>query len=164
MLILGIDPGLDTTGYGLIDFGEGQYRVIEAGVVRSTARLSLSERLGEIARDISAVLAQFSPDGVAVEELYAHYNHPRTAIIMGHARGVIFLAAAQAGVPVYSYAATKIKKSLTGNGRATKQQMQRMVASTLNLSTVPQPPDAADALAVALCHCRVIEVDEGVAV
>ncbi|MDX9856777.1 MAG: crossover junction endodeoxyribonuclease RuvC [candidate division Zixibacteria bacterium] len=164
MVILGIDPGLDTTGYGLIDFGAGQYRVIEAGVVRSTAKLSLSERLGEIARDISSVLAQFSPEGVAVEELYAHYNHPRTAIIMGHARGVIFLAAAQAGVPVYSYAATKIKKSLTGNGRATKLQMQRMVASTLNLSTVPQPPDAADALAVALCHCRVLEVDEGVAV
>lgn len=164
MLILGIDPGLDTTGYGLIESANGQHRVVEAGVIRSNAKLSLSERLGEIAAEIGGIIVQFAPAAMSVEELYAHYNHPRTAIVMGHARGVIFLKAAEAGVPVFSYAATRIKKSLTGNGRATKEQMQRMVASTLHLSTIPQPADAADALAVALCHCRVLEINEEVAV
>lgn len=164
MLILGIDPGLETTGYGLIESAGGQHRVVEAGVIRSNTKMSMADRLLEIAGEITAVLEQFSPDGVAVEELYAHYNHPRTAIVMGHARGIVFLRAAEAGVPVFSYAATRIKKSLTGNGRATKQQMQRMVASTLNLKAVPHPPDAADALAVALCHCRVLEITEEVGV
>ncbi|MBD3401778.1 crossover junction endodeoxyribonuclease RuvC [candidate division GN15 bacterium] len=163
MLILGIDPGLDTTGYGLIESADGNHRVVEAGVIRSTAKLPMAERLREISDEVKAVIEQFSPEAISIEELYAHYNHPRTAIIMGHARGVVFLRAAEAGIPIVSYAATRIKKSLTGNGRATKAQMQRMVANSLNLTAIPQPADAADALAVALCHCRVLELGDGVA-
>jgi crossover junction endodeoxyribonuclease RuvC len=98
------------------------------------------------------VIAQFSPEAMAVEELYAHYDHPRTAILMGHARGVIFLAAAQANMPVVSYASTKVKKLITGNGRAPKDQVQRTVQQELGLAHMPEPADVADALAVALCH------------
>jgi crossover junction endodeoxyribonuclease RuvC len=101
---------------------------------------------------------------IVVEELYSHYSHPITAVIMGHVRGVIYLRAAEANIPVVSYAATRIKKALTGNGRATKAQMQRMVSSSLRLPTIPEPPDAADALAVALCHCRAMAHHEVVAV
>ena len=89
---------------------------------------------------------------VAVEQLYSHYEHPQTAILMGHARGVIFLAAGQRGLPVISYAATRIKKTITGNGRASKEQVQRTVQRELGLPQLPEPPDVADALAVALCH------------
>jgi crossover junction endodeoxyribonuclease RuvC len=95
---------------------------------------------------------QFRPQAVAVEQLYAHYDHPRTAILMAHARGVVFLAAAQRGVPVISYNATRIKKTVTGNGRAPKDQVQRAVQRELGLAALPEPPDVADALAAALCH------------
>jgi len=94
---------------------------------------------------------------VAIEELYSHYDHPKTAIIMGHARGIVFLKAAEKGLTVYPYASTRVKKSLIGNGRATKGQVQLMIRSALGLSRTPDPPDAADALAVALCHCRALE-------
>lgn len=156
MRVLGIDPGLDTTGYGLIESDGTDFKVIEAGVVRSKASDALARRLLEIGDEICEIIEQLKPDAVAVEELYSHYNHPRTAIIMGHARGIIFLKAAEAGLEVHSYAATRIKKSLTGNGRAGKEQVQQMIASSLKLKTIPEPADAADALAVALCHCRAI--------
>jgi crossover junction endodeoxyribonuclease RuvC len=95
---------------------------------------------------------QFRPAMVVVEQLYAHYDHPRTAILMAHARGVIFLAAAQRGLPVVSYNATRIKKTITGNGRASKDQVQRTVQRELGLARLPEPSDVADALAAALCH------------
>ena len=98
------------------------------------------------------MLDQFKPGVVAVESLYAHYEHPRTAILMGHARGVIFLAAAQRDLPVLSYNATSIKKTVTGNGRASKDQVQRTIQRELGLDRLPEPSDVADALAVALCH------------
>jgi crossover junction endodeoxyribonuclease RuvC len=98
------------------------------------------------------IIDQFHPRAMAVEQLYAHYKHPRTAILMGHARGVIFLAAAERGVPVISYNATRIKKTVTGSGRASKEQVQRTIQRELGLSEIPEPPDVADALAVALCH------------
>ncbi len=98
------------------------------------------------------MIDQFHPQAVAVEQLYAHYEHPRTAILMGHARGVIFLAAAQRDLPVVSYNATRIKKTITGNGRASKDQVQRTIQRELGLVLLPEPPDVADALAVALCH------------
>lgn len=154
MRVLGIDPGLNITGYGLLDAGNDHPLVVEAGVVRSNARDQFAERLCEIAKEITGIIAQFRPDVIVVEELYSHYSHPTTAIIMGHVRGVIYLRAAEADIPVVSYSATRIKKALTGNGRATKSQMQKMVSSTLRLPAIPEPPDAADALAVALCHCR----------
>src|SRR5262249_7508489 len=98
------------------------------------------------------VIDQYRPEVCAVEQLYAHYKHPRTAILMGHARGVIFLTAAQRGLPVVSYAATRIKKTITGNGHASKEQIQRTIQRELGLAQLPEPPDVADALAVALCH------------
>lgn len=154
MRILGVDPGLQVTGYGVIEQGNVRTRLVEAGVIRTTASLALPERLRELATEMSAILTQLRPDLVAIEELYSHYDHPTTAIIMGHARGVVALKAAEAGLPVISYAATRIKKSLTGNGRASKVQMQAMVSATFGLSGRLEPPDAADALAVALCHSR----------
>jgi crossover junction endodeoxyribonuclease RuvC len=97
-------------------------------------------------------MEQYRPDAVAVEQLYAHYQHPRTAILMAHARGVLFLAAGQRAIPVVSYNATRIKKTVTGSGRASKDQVQRTIQRELNLDQLPEPPDVADALAAALCH------------
>jgi crossover junction endodeoxyribonuclease RuvC len=152
MRILGIDPGLNTTGYGVLDFARGKPRLIEAGVVRGKARGSLAERVEEIHNGIADVIATLKPDVMAIEELYTHYDRPTTAILMGHARGVIVLAAAQAGIPVNHYRATQIKKTITGSGRAPKWQMQEAIRTELSLPTLPEPPDVADALAIALCH------------
>ncbi len=164
MRVLGIDPGLNITGYGLLDGEKNTITVIEAGVIRTRGKDNMAIRLREIAREVSAIIEQYQPEVVAVEELYSHYGHPKTAIIMGHARGVIFLKAAEAHIPVEVYASTRIKKSLTGNGRASKGQMQLMICSTLNLTKIPEPPDAADALAVALCHCRAMAHNEMVSI
>ena len=154
MRILGIDPGLQVTGYGVLESHDRSVKLIEAGVVRTERSDSLERRLCELALQIDEIIGQLQPSVVAIEDLYSHYAHPKTAIIMGHARGIVFLKAAEAGLPVYQYAATRIKKSLTGNGRATKAQMQLMVKSTLALEVVPEPADAADAMATAICHCR----------
>jgi crossover junction endodeoxyribonuclease RuvC len=158
MRILGIDPGLQRTGYGVVETGAapglGRLRLIEAGIVRTDRGAPLESRLAEIEEGLAAVIAEFRPDAVAVEQHYSHYKHPRTAILMGHARGVVFLAAARAGLPVTSYAATRIKKSLVGAGHASKHQVQRAIQSALGLKAVPEPADVADALAVALCHAH----------
>ncbi|MFP4058737.1 MAG: crossover junction endodeoxyribonuclease RuvC [Candidatus Brocadiia bacterium] len=156
MRILGIDPGLQVTGYGLVAATGARARVVEAGVVRTDEAEPLAERIRTLHEAVARIVGQLAPEVIAVEELYSHYRHPATAILMGHARGVVFLAAAQAGVPVVSYAATRIKKSLTGQGRASKEQVQRMVRSRLGLRQMPRPPDVADALAVALCHGNVV--------
>ena len=163
MRVLGIDPGLNITGYGVLDDGDGRIRLIEAGVVRTDQKAPMADRLREIGSEIEAIIAQFAPEVVAIEELYSHYNHPRTAIIMGHARGIVYLKAAEAGLAVFPYASTRVKKSLTGNGRAGKPQMQRSIRSMLGLTEVPEPPDVADALAVALCHCRSLKQREALA-
>lgn len=150
MILLGIDPGLQVCGYALVKKELLRQTLIEAGVFRTDGKAALEERLNQIAEDIQTVLAAHKPDVVAVEQLYAHYKHPRTAILMGHARGVILQRAAQS-VTVRSYSATRIKKSLTGNGHASKGQMQRAIQTVLDLPSVPEPPDVADAIAVALC-------------
>jgi crossover junction endodeoxyribonuclease RuvC len=150
--VLGIDPGLNTTGYGVLEWQAGQMRLIEAGVIRGRDRSSLAKRLDEIHRGVCEVIAAFQPHSMAVEQLYSHYQRPRTAILMGHARGVICLAAAQADLPLKHYAATQIKRILTGSGRAPKAQMQAAVQRELRLAQPPEPPDVADALAVAFCH------------
>lgn len=150
--ILGIDPGLNITGYGVIEAGGRGLRVIEAGVVRGKKGGSLTERLKQIHAGVAEVILSLKPATVALEELYSHYERPRTAILMGHARGVICLAAAQADLEVHPYAATQIKKILTGNGRAPKTQMQLAMQRELQLAEMPDPPDVADALAVAMCH------------
>ena len=157
MRILGIDPGLERTGYGVVetrDGAPGTMRLLEAGIIRTSAKDALADRLAEIRSGLAAVFAEFRPDAVAVEELYSHYKHPRTAILMGHARGIALLAAAEAGVPVASYGATHIKKALVGSGHASKHQVQRAIQSHFGLRAPPEPADVADALAVALCHAH----------
>ncbi len=151
--ILGIDPGLNITGYGVLEIADGRSPVLrEAGVVRGKTRGSLTARLLQIHEGVADVIATFRPESMAIEELYSHYERPRTAILMGHARGVICLAGAQAGIPVLHYSATQVKKILTGSGRAPKVQVQQAIQRELGLSTIPDPPDVADALAIALCH------------
>jgi crossover junction endodeoxyribonuclease RuvC len=152
MIVLGIDPGLNTTGYGVVEFAKREPRLVEAGVVRSKASGSLAERIQEIHVGVADVIATLKPEVLAIEELYSHYERPTTAILMGHARGVIILAAAEAGLPVESYAATQVKKTITGSGHAAKWQIQEAIRRELQLSTLPEPPDVADALAIALCH------------
>ena len=156
--ILGIDPGLQITGYGVIESASGRPRVCEAGVIRTTgAAAKLVDRIQTIHGGLLEIIDQFRPEAMAVEQLYAHYNHPRTAILMAHARGVALLAAGQRGLDVVSYNATRIKKTITGSGRASKEQVQRTIQRELGLAQMPDPPDVADALAVALCHhyvCR----------
>jgi crossover junction endodeoxyribonuclease RuvC len=150
--VLGIDPGLNITGYAVLEAAAGGPRLCEAGVIRGRTRRSLSARLVEMHDGVREVLEQFLPVAMALEQLYSHYQRPRTAILMGHARGVICLAATQAEVPVFHYAATQVKKVLTGNGRASKQQIQRAVERELALPRTPEPADVSDALAIALCH------------
>lgn len=150
--ILGVDPGLNVTGYGVLEVSAGKLCLREAGVVRGRSHGTLAGRLAEIYAGVREVIAALHPDVMALEELYSHYDRPRTAILMGHARGVICLAAAQAEVLVVPYAATQIKRILTGSGRAPKSQIQRAIQYELGLAQLPDPPDVADALAVALCH------------
>lgn len=150
--VLGIDPGLNITGYGVIEVGPGGLKLCEAGVVRGKTRDSLTARLVELHEGVADVIAALRPQEVALEQLYSHYARPRTAILMGHARGVICLAAAQAGLPVRHYSATQVKRILTGNGRAPKSQMQQAIQRELRMVTLPEPADVADALAIALCH------------
>jgi crossover junction endodeoxyribonuclease RuvC len=153
--ILGIDPGLQVTGYAVLESAPRGPVVCEAGVIRSSEGREpsdMAKRLRSLYNGLVEVIDQFRPQVVVVEQLYAHYEHPRTAVLMAHARGVIFLAAAQQDLPVISYNATRIKKTVTGNGRAPKDQVQRTVQRELGLAQVPEPPDVADALAAALCH------------
>jgi len=151
MILLGIDPGLQVCGYAVVKKERLRQTLLEAGIFRTDGAAALEARLNQIAEDIQTLLQTHQPDVVAVEQLYAHYKHPRTAILMGHARGVILQQAARAGAVVQSFSATRIKKSLTGNGRASKGQMQRAIQTMLNLSEPPEPPDVADAIAAALC-------------
>lgn len=156
MRILGVDPGLSLTGYGLVEFDTEGSKLIEAGEIRSKTALPLEKRLFELHKGLEDVTKEFRPDVLAVEELYSHYKHPKTAIIMGHARGVLFLVASMADIPVFSYSATRIKKSLTGMGHASKEQIARMVLNTLNCSEIKEHYDVTDAIAVALCHINTV--------
>lgn len=150
--ILGIDPGLNLTGYGVLSISDNQISVAEAGVLRTSRSGSLEQRLLSLHEDLRDVIESLRPTCVSLEELYSHYDRVQTAIIMGHARGVLCLAAAQHQLPTFHYGATQIKKVLTGNGRAPKSQVQLAVTKHLNLSQSLEPPDVADALAIALCH------------
>lgn len=151
MRILGIDPGLQVCGYACMDAEQGEEKLIEAGVIRTEGGVPIEQKLDRIAQDTRSLLESFHPDVVAVEELYSHYAHPRTAILMGHARGVILQTCAEAAIEVRSFSATRIKKSITGNGRASKEQMQRTIQTLLCLPDLPEPHDVADAIAAALC-------------
>jgi crossover junction endodeoxyribonuclease RuvC len=156
MRILGIDPGLRLTGYGVIDYRPRKPTLIDGGVIRLNEKTAVPLRLLELETELDSILAEHKPDVCAVEQLYAHYAHPRTAILMAHARGVILLAATRRGVRVEQYPANRIKQSLTGHGHAGKAQMQQAIMAMWNLKEAPEPPDVADALAVALCCGRAI--------
>ncbi len=153
--ILGVDPGLNTTGYAVLEAADAGPRLVEAGLVRSSERREtpdMAERLKAIYDGVCEVIDQLRPESLAVEQLYAHYDHPRTAILMAHARGAILLAGGQRGLPVTSYAATQIKKAVTGSGRAAKEQIQLAMLREFRLARMPEPHDVADAMAIALCH------------
>lgn len=168
--VVGFDPGLNVTGYGVIDCRGGAVKLVEAGTVRSRGE-TLETRLATIHEGIREVLAALSPSAMAIEQVFVHAKFPRTAILMGHARGVICLAAAQAGLTVNNYPPARVKSLLTGSGQAGKEQMQAAVQRELALATRPEPADVADALAVALAdwHLRIrrrgampgLPVDEG---
>jgi len=156
MRVLGIDPGLRITGYGCVETRGGDAALVEAGVIRlkaerGGARVPVADRLVELHADVREALERLRPDAVAVEAVFAHYKHPATAIAMGHARGVILLAARQAQVPLVELKPNTIKKFMTGHGHAGKAQMQAAVQARLGLADRPEPPDVADAIAIALC-------------
>lgn len=157
MIILGIDPGYGITGYGLIEINGRLFhkpKFIEAGVLRSKLKKPLGERLYEIYRNLVEILEEFHPEVVAIEDSYSSSLFPKSAIYIGHVQGVVYLAAAQKNIPVHSYYPLQVKKAILGNGRATKSQTQKMVQTTFQLGSPPKPDDAADALAVALCHAH----------
>ncbi len=154
MRIIGIDTGLAYTGYGIIDAEGGLRRIVDGGVIQTNADTPLALRLRLIHDAVGQLLAQFEAERAVVEDLYAKYRHPRTAIMMAHARGVILLAAAERGVEVESYPASLVKRALTGNGRASKEQVRRMVAQLLGLEEPPSPDHVADALALAICDAN----------
>jgi crossover junction endodeoxyribonuclease RuvC len=154
MRILGIDPGLRLTGYGVIDFHPLKPVLVDGGVIRLNEKTPVAQRLVELEKELDAIIAEHKPEICAVEQLYAHYAHPRTAILMAHARGIILLVAARHGIQIEQFPANRIKQSVTGHGHASKDQMQRAIQSQWNLKEPPEPPDVADALAVALCCGR----------
>jgi len=158
-VICGIDPGLRLTGYGVlrVDEDNDSIQVLDAGVVRCSPEGPLALRLAELATSINEVFDEHGIDLVAVEQIYSHYQRPRTAVLMAHARGVILAEAAQHNIEVAHLPATTVKKHVTGNGRATKEQIQRAVTQVLSLDNIPQPPDVADALAIALCAIGVMQ-------
>jgi crossover junction endodeoxyribonuclease RuvC len=141
---------LNITGYAVVQFGKAEPAIIEAGTIRTTGS-EMASRIEQIHADLANVIRDLKPDAAAVEQIYAHYKHPRTAILMAHARGIVMLACQQAGMAVHNLAATHVKKSITGNGHASKLQMQRSIQSICRLSKLPEPPDVADAMAMALC-------------
>lgn len=153
MRIFGIDPGTATTGFGIIDTARSE--LVDAGVIRTPAKQALELRLHTIHQELSELLSQYQPQEVAIEELYFASN-VKTAISVSHARGVSMLAATQYGADVNEYTPLQIKQALTGYGRAEKHQIQEMVRMRLGLSSLPTPDDAADALAVAICHSQVV--------
>lgn len=146
----GIDPGLRVTGYAAIQHDAGACRLLDAGTFRVPVDVPLAERLHRLQLDAEELFREHQPVLIGVEQLYSHYQHPRTAILMGHARGVILAAAARLGIPVRGFAATRIKRFLTGNGRAPKSQVQRAIQRELGLAELPSPPDVADAAAIAM--------------
>lgn len=150
MIIFGIDPGFAITGYGVIEKIGNKYKVLDYGAITTKAGLDFSARLDIMYREIHKKFEEFSPDCVAMEELFFCKNIT-TGINVAHGRGVLLLAIAQLGKPFFEYTPLQVKQAITGYGKADKKQMQKMVQVLLNLDSIPKPDDAADALAIALC-------------
>ncbi|MDH3605702.1 MAG: crossover junction endodeoxyribonuclease RuvC [Acidimicrobiia bacterium] len=153
MFVLGIDPGLAVCGYAVVEKTPAGERAITAGVVRTDRQQPIASRLGELHRDLSAVVAEHAPQVMAIEQVFTNRNL-QTAISVGRASGVALLVAAQADIPVFEYSPSAVKAAVAGYGRATKDQIRYIVASRLRLAAKPEPADAADALAIALCHLQ----------
>ena len=153
MRILGIDPGYGITGFGIIEAQRGQYRFVRCGAITTPAGMDFSARLEIIYEDMRQLLEMAKPDAVAIEELFFGQN-VTTGIGVAQSRGVILLAIRQAGVPVFSYKPMQVKQAVVGYGNATKHQVQDMTKRLLQLQSMPKPDDAADAIAIALCHAR----------
>jgi len=154
LFIMGLDPGTAITGYGLIKYDGSRFSMIDCGCIRTSPESPLSERLQIIYRELTDVIRQYKPEQFAIEELFFNKN-ARTALAVGHARGVAMLAASSAGLPVFEYTPLQVKQAVTGFGRAAKTQVQFMVKTILALSEAPEPDDVADALAVAICHGQI---------
>ena len=151
MRVFGIDPGSERTGYGCVETDGSRHRIVVCGAIRNPALASFPDKLLQIHTQLTVLIQECQPECVAIENLFFAVN-VRSALKLGHARGVAMLAAVEAGVPVYEYTPAEIKKAVVGSGRAEKPQVQQMVKLILGLSAVPSPHDAADALAVAICH------------
>jgi len=151
MLVLGVDPGTAITGYGLVQEAEGQLQAVAYGAITTPSDWTMPERLLKIYRDLTALIREYNPTEGAVEQLFFSRN-VKTALAVGQARGVALLALAEGGLPVHEYTPLQVKQSVVGYGRAEKAQVQELVKLLLGLEVVPQPDDAADALAIAICH------------
>jgi crossover junction endodeoxyribonuclease RuvC len=153
MFVLGIDPGLSVTGYGLVESRGARMHAVAAGALRTSPSRPDGERLAELFSDLEALLAEYRPEEMALEQVFVNRNL-QTATAVGRAVGVALLAAARAGVPVFEYTPSAVKAAVTGSGDAAKDRVQALVARRLGLGAAPRPADAADALAVALCHLQ----------
>lgn len=151
LLILGVDPGIAILGYGLVRYEANKFTVIDYGAITTNAGTPMSKRLTQIYDELSEIIERYKPDAFAVEELFFNKNI-KTALTVGHARGVAVLAGSKAGIGIYEYTPLQVKQAVVGYGRAEKQQIQQMVKILLNLREIPKPDDVADALAVAICH------------
>lgn len=153
MLILGIDPGYAIVGFGLVESNGAKQRLVACGAINTPAGLRLSARLLQIARDLEELISRFHPDALAIEELFFN-NNVTTGIGVAQARGVIIMTAEKMGIPIYEYNPSQVKQAVVGYGKAEKKQVMDMTKRILGLSAVPKPDDAADAVAIALCHAR----------
>ena len=153
MRILGIDPGIAIVGFAVLDVDRSQQKLVGCGVITTPAKTQLSGRLDQIFRDLQELITQFCPDEMAIEELFFNTN-VTTGIAVAHGRGIVLLAGHQAGLPIYEYTPMQVKQAVVGYGKAEKKQVMDMVKRLLHLNAVPKPDDAADAVAVALCHAR----------
>ena len=153
MRILGIDPGLQVTGYGIIE--DKGFKLVEAGVIRTTTNTPVQDRITKIFDEISKIVEEHRPEVLVLEKIFSHYKHPTTAILMGHARAMACLVCGKFDVQLINYPSTRIKKAITGNGHASKVQVQRMVQSLLKLKSPPEPVDVSDALAMAISYCYI---------
>lgn len=153
MIVMGIDPGFATTGFGVVDHMANRFRVFEYGVIQTEAKMPFPERLLVLHKELDALMEKWHPDVMAVEELFFGAN-VTTGIKVGHARGVILLSAAMSGIPVFEYTPMQVKLAVAGYGGAKKPQVQQMVKVLLHLASIPKPDDAADALAVAICQAH----------
>jgi len=156
MIIVGIDPALAITGYGVIESKGNSLSLIEAGIIQTSAKEEAPKRLDRIYRGVLKLINDVKADCLVLEKIYSHYKHPATACILGQARGVICLAASTKGTPFFEYAATRVKKAIVGKGLASKAQVQRMVTHTLGLKALPAYMDITDALALAIAHSYII--------